>query len=106
VTTKEYEIKLDTYTLYCTHEQFMTLKPRERKILELRFGLNGNERHTLRKVSEFIENRTYIGKPLHPSRIREIQNIALEKLCHPSRHTKVLWSDGTVTVRDENIELE
>lgn len=48
------------------------LKPRERKILELRFGLSGNEPHTLEEVGkEFGVTR---------ERIRQIEAKALQKI--------------------------
>ena len=53
------------------------LSERERRVLELRFGLNGNKEHTLKEVSyEFDVTR---------ERIRQIEAKALRKLRHPSR---------------------
>ncbi|QEH38723.1 RNA polymerase sigma factor SigA [Aquisphaera giovannonii] len=49
-----------------------SLKPRERTVLHLRFGLGGEEEHTLDEAGR----RLGLGK----ERIRQIQNEALEKL--------------------------
>ena len=48
------------------------LKPRERVVIQRRFGLNGFSRHTLEQVSGVI-GRTR-------ERVRQIQNQALDKL--------------------------
>jgi RNA polymerase sigma factor (sigma-70 family) len=48
------------------------LLPRERRILELRFGLNGETPHTLEEVGEII------GKT--KERVRQIQREALERI--------------------------
>lgn len=54
-----------------------TLTPREKKILSLRFGLDGNEAHTLEQcANQFDVNR---------ERIRQIEAKALIKLRHRSR---------------------
>lgn len=53
------------------------LKPREKKILYLRFGLGGNDPCTLEEVGN------YIG--VTRERIRQIEMRALRKLRHPSR---------------------
>jgi RNA polymerase primary sigma factor len=54
-----------------------TLNPKERKILELRYGLNDGIQHTLEEVGqEFGVTR---------ERIRQIEAKALRKLRHPSR---------------------
>lgn len=55
-----------------------TLTPREKKILEMRFGLNGlQEEKTTREVAAYY----YIT----PQRVRQITAKALRKLRHPSR---------------------
>ncbi|CAB4244546.1 RNA polymerase sigma factor [Methylacidimicrobium sp. AP8] len=53
-------------------ELLPTLDPRERKILALRFGLEGNEEMTLEEI----------GKKFHVTRerIRQLQNLALRKV--------------------------
>jgi len=55
-----------------------TLTEREAKVLKMRFGLDGYDKHTLEEVSQ---------KPGWPTRerIRQIEAKALRKLKHPSR---------------------
>ncbi len=53
------------------------LSERERKVLELRFGLNDNKEHTLQEVSHQFD--------VTRERIRQIEAKALRKLRHPSR---------------------
>ena len=48
------------------------LKPREQVVLQLRFGLGGQECHSLSQVSEVLD--------VSKERIRQIQEGALEKL--------------------------
>ena len=58
-----------------------TLTDRERKVLELRFGLDDGRARTLEEVGkEFNVTR---------ERIRQIEAKALRKLCHPSRSRKL-----------------
>lgn len=54
-----------------------TLTPKEKDIIILRFGLNGNREHTLKEVGD-IYNVT-------KERIRQIEEVALRKLRNPSR---------------------
>ena len=55
--------------------------PRERKVLEMRYGLDGNERMRLEDVArKFGVSR---------ERIRQIEYTALSKLRHPSQSEKV-----------------
>jgi RNA polymerase sigma factor (sigma-70 family) len=54
-----------------------TLTPRERKVLVLRFGLDGCKEHTLEEIGPMFD----VGK----ERIRQIEAKALRKLKHPSR---------------------
>lgn len=54
-----------------------TLTPRERKVLILRFGLDGCKEHTLDEIGPMFK----VGK----ERIRQIEAKALRKLKHPSR---------------------
>ncbi len=54
---------------------FRTLSDRERHVLELRYGLNGHEPHTLEGAG--------LAFDLSRERIRQIQNEGLEKLRHP-----------------------
>ena len=53
------------------------LEERERMILQLRFGLRGEEPMTLEEIGEYFD--------LTRERIRQMQNRALAKLRHPSR---------------------
>jgi RNA polymerase primary sigma factor len=58
-----------------------TLTPRERKVLELRFGLEDGRTRTLEEVGrEFRVTR---------ERVRQIEAKALRKLRHPSRSTRL-----------------
>lgn len=58
-------------------KQLSTLKPREKTILDMRFGLNGKEPCTLEEVGN------HIG--VTRERIRQIEAKALRKLRHPTR---------------------
>ena len=58
-----------------------TLTPREKKVLELRFGLEDGRNRTLEEVGkEFNVTR---------ERIRQIEAKALRKLCHPGRSKRL-----------------
>jgi len=48
------------------------LRPRERKVLDLRFGLTGTGSHSLRQIGHLLR--------ISKERVRQIQNRALEKL--------------------------
>lgn len=54
-----------------------TLTPREKKVIEMRFGLNGYEAHTLEDTGSFFH--------VTRERIRSIEAKALNKLRHSSR---------------------
>jgi RNA polymerase primary sigma factor len=58
-----------------------TLKPREARVLRLRFGLNGDRAHTLEEVGKRIG--------VTRERVRQIEGKALRKLRHP-RHSREL----------------
>lgn len=58
-----------------------TLTERERKVLELRFGLKDGDVHTLEEVGEEFN--------VTRERIRQIEAKALRKLRHPSRSKKL-----------------
>ena len=63
------------------HEILDSLSERERKVLEMRFGLNDGQGRTLEEVgSEFGVTR---------ERIRQIEAKALRKLRHPIRSRKL-----------------
>src|SRR3990172_8530611 len=53
-----------------------TLTPRERKVIEMRFGLSGENSHTLEEIGADFE--------VTRDRIRQIEARALRKLRHPS----------------------
>ena len=54
-----------------------TIKKRERRVLELRFGLNGKKVYSLREIGAF--------EGVSRERIRQIELSALRKLRHPVR---------------------
>ncbi len=53
------------------------LEPRDRRVMELRFGLEGNEEHTLEEVGQMYK--------VTRERIRQIEAKTLDKLGHPKR---------------------
>lgn len=59
------------------HDALLTLKPREQKVLEMRFGLGDEEPLSLADIAE----KFAIGR----SRVFQIEATALRKLRHPSR---------------------
>lgn len=72
------------------------LKPREKQILELRYGLNGKEEHSLEKLSEMFQ--------VTRERIRQIESKAMRRLRHPTRseQLKLLYC-GLPLYRDPGI---
>ena len=58
------------------------VKPRERQVLELRYGLCGNDAHSFEETAKIIGGVTR-------ERIRQIEQTALSRLRHPSRSEKV-----------------
>jgi RNA polymerase primary sigma factor len=50
---------------------------RERQVLDMRFGMNGEEEHTLGDVAD-----TFC---ITPERVRQIETKALRKMRHPER---------------------
>jgi len=54
------------------HFLMENLRPRERKVLDLRFGLTGTGAHSLRQIGHMLR--------ISKERVRQIQNRALEKL--------------------------
>ncbi len=63
------------------------LSERERRVIELRFGLDCGEPRTLEQVGELFD--------LTRERIRQIESRAIAKLSHPSYSTEVLDLLGT-----------
>ena len=59
-----------------------SLSPRERRVIELRFGLGDDYTHTLEETGREFG--------LTKERIRQIENKALRKLRHP-KHIRKLW---------------
>jgi RNA polymerase primary sigma factor len=58
-----------------------TLTDREKRVIELRFGLHGERERTLEEVGQKFK--------VTRERIRQIENKALRKLRHPSRSRKL-----------------
>ena len=57
------------------------LDSRERKVIELRFGLNGNEIQTLEQIGKLFN--------VTRERIKQIETKALRRLRHPTRTRKL-----------------
>ena len=66
------EILTDVNTNENIEEALLCLKDRERVILELRFGLNNNDNHTLESIGDQFN--------LTRERIRQIEKAALQKM--------------------------
>lgn len=64
-----------------TLDMLDTLKPREKKVIELRFGLNGNDEHTLKDTGKVLG--------VTQERIRQMESKAFRKLRHPTRSNPV-----------------
>ena len=64
-----------------TKEVLSTLKPKEEKVLRMRFGIGEKVDHTLEKVGQDFD--------VTRERIRQIEEKALRKLRHPSRNKKL-----------------
>jgi RNA polymerase primary sigma factor len=64
------------------HGVLAGLSLRERKVLILRFGLDGNEPHTLEQVGDIFD--------VTRERIRQIEAKAMRRLSHPNRTTSLL----------------
>jgi len=59
------------------------LNPREKEVLELRYGLKDGISRTLEEVGKFVTNKR-TGRPLCRDRIRQLEARALRKLRRPS----------------------
>ncbi|HYB72912.1 MAG TPA: RNA polymerase sigma factor RpoD [Candidatus Sulfotelmatobacter sp.] len=64
-----------------TREVLETLTPREKRVLELRFGIGDGHDHTLEEVGQQFD--------VTRERIRQIEAKALRKLRHPTRSKKL-----------------
>jgi len=64
-----------------------TLEPRERMIIEERFGFNGNTTHTLEEVGRHHE--------VTRERIRQLQDKALRKMGRRMRHANPFQANST-----------
>lgn len=53
------------------------LTPKEHKVIEMRFGLNGHEEHTLAEIGDCLD--------VTPERIRQFESKAMRKLRHPKQ---------------------
>ncbi len=76
---------MDTTSTHMLHEQLENilseLAPREREVLEMRFGLKDGQQHTLEEVGRAFN--------VTRERIRQIESKALRKLRHPGRSRKL-----------------
>jgi len=83
---------LEGFNVENINDVLSTIKDRERRVLELRFGLNGRRAYSLREIGAF--------EGVSRERIRQIETRALRKLRHPSRarHLKVK-TEGSQTIQ-------
>ena len=65
-------LQMNSERIEAIHFLMENLRPRERKVLDLRFGLTGNGTHSLRQIGHLLR--------ISKERVRQIQNRALEKL--------------------------
>jgi RNA polymerase primary sigma factor len=70
--TEELVIKNQHYEIVQQKIEESNLTTREKKLIELRFGLNGNIAHTLGEISELFS--------LSQERVRQIETVAMRKL--------------------------
>jgi len=64
-----------------TREMLATLSPRERRVLQLRFGIDEKSQHTLEEIGQQFN--------VTRERIRQIESNALAKLRHPTRAARL-----------------
>ncbi len=62
-----------------------TLLPREKRVLELRFGLDGEDQLTFEEISQRLVDEGVWPHLVQKERIRQIEAKAMRKLKHPSR---------------------
>ena len=80
--TEDIEMNVDRLALVDKVKEVIGgLTPREQKIIELRFGLNGGQTHTLEDIGKMFN--------VTRDRIRQIEEKALRKLRHPTRSRKL-----------------
>lgn len=70
-------------------EMLGTLEPRERAVLEKRFGFDG-EPKTLEQVASEVSHIDNPHKHLNRERVRQVESKALRKLRHPTRCRRVV----------------
>ena len=68
------ELAEESYTAWRVHQALEELQPREREVIELRYGLLGGEPRTLEEVGRAFG--------VTRERIRQIENNTLKKLEH------------------------
>ena len=73
------------------HEQLQKLTEREQRVLTLRFGLNGEDEHTLEAIGQLFG--------VTGEEIRKIEGRALRKLKHPARSGRIRDALGAVYKR-------
>lgn len=77
------------YTLDCKKIVEMcldVLKPRERIVIAMRFGLEGYEEHTLKETGKYILNRNTMQVGIYQESVRALEAKALQKI------RKKLWN--------------
>ncbi len=87
----EYVIKLKDCDIYFSHNHLLMLTERQRKIIELRFLFNEDNKNTLEKVGKLIGSIRNKDVPINRERVRQIQNNAIRRLLNKNRHNKVIF---------------
>ena len=78
-------------------EALAQLPAREREVLELRFGLNGNGEHTLAEVSKLLPRQNGGKEPIARERIRQIEAKAFRRLRGLAHRGLIALSDDDIT---------
>ena len=73
-----------------------TLTPREEKVINMRYGLNGYEEESLEEVSKSFN--------VTRERIRQIEAKALRKLRHPSRKNRLMGEEYNIKEKKNKTE--